>query len=65
MRIKPDPSKILTNEEKAVINTALIKLRDINHAMYVHNSNPKGDVAQHSKQYAERIDQLRGKVLEL
>lgn len=65
MRIKTDPSKTLTNGEKAVINHALIKLRDLHHSMYAQYSNPRSDVAQHSKKYAEQIDQLRGKVLEL
>jgi hypothetical protein len=55
----------LTNQEKAVINTALIMLRDLHWKMYTGHSKPNGDVAQHSKAYAEAIDQLRGKVFDL
>lgn len=64
-RIMTDPSKTLSNQEKAVINNALIMLRDLHWKLYTQNSNPKGDVAQHSKAYSEGIDQLRGKVFEL
>ena len=55
----------LTNQEKAVINTALIMLRDLHWKMYTGHSKPEGDVAQHSKAYSEAIDQLRGKVFDL
>lgn len=55
----------LTNQEKAVINTALIMLRDLHWKMYTGHSKPNGDVAQHSKAYSEAIDQLRGKVFDL
>jgi hypothetical protein len=55
----------LTHQEKAVINNALIMLRDLHWKMYTGHSKPKGDVAQHSKAYAEAIDQLRGKVFDL
>ena len=59
-----DPTR-LTNNEKAIIDHALVRLRDLHRTYYEKHSNPKGDVAQHSKKYAELLDQLRGKVLEL
>lgn len=65
MRIKTDPTKTLSNGEKAVINHALIRLREVHWNNYARHSKPQGDVAQHSKRLAEQIDQLRGKVLEL
>jgi hypothetical protein len=63
--MKRNDTEKLTNQEKAVINNALIMLRDLHFKMYTGHSRPNGDVAQHSKAYAEAIDQLRGKVFDL
>lgn len=63
--MKRNEADKLTNQEKAVINTALIMLRDLHYKMYTGHSKPEGDVAQHSKAYSEAIDQLRGKVFDL
>lgn len=64
-RIMTDPSKTLTNGEKAVINKALIRLRDYHLTQALAHSKPNGDIATFSRNYAEQIDALRGKVLEL
>jgi hypothetical protein len=64
-QMKRNDTEKLTNQEKAVINSALIMLRDLHWKMYTGHSKPNGDVAQHSKTYAEAIDELRGKVFDL
>jgi hypothetical protein len=65
MRMKTDPDKTLTNQEKVAIDKALRLLRDRHYNNYYRSSNPNGEIAQKQYQIYQALDQLRGKVLEL